>query len=448
MIANHSMGQRALVSALFAGLTFWLGYAADRADFWLLIGSYALFFAAYVFLWRRPLSATDIRWYVLTGMALRGLLLFAFPNLSDDIYRFVWDGQLIINGYNPFDYLPNYYIEHNILPEVLTPELYNSLNSPQYYTIYPPVLQAIFAVSVWLFPNSIAGAAIVMKSFLLVAEFGSITLIIRLLNKLHLPAQNVLLYALNPLAILEIVGNLHFEGLMIFFLLLSLWWLMALPTPAGRALSAAAFAFSVATKLLPLMFLPFLIHPLGWRRSIYYFTLLGGILCLLFTPLFSSFFIQNFGESLNLYFRRFEFNASVFYIAKWIGYAQTGRNLVKIIGPILATFTLLIIIILVIARQKKDWLSLPESWLFAISIYLLNTTTVHPWYILLPLLLSVFTRWRYAVVWSGLVWLSYSHYQGGEFRENYLLITLEYALVLGWWAWEASAVQLGRPTTS
>lgn len=423
--------RRVLISVLFAGLTIWLGWFVQQSEFIKILTGYALFFVLYLLTARKY----DISYWVGVGITLRIMLLFSFPNLSDDIYRFYWDGLLSTHGYNPFNHLPGYYIQYHILPENLTPELYAKLNSKEYYTIYPPVLQTIFAVAAWLFPKSIMGAGIVMKIFLLAGEIGSIVFIRKLLKKFNLPEKNVLLYALNPLIIIEIIGNLHFEGLMIFFLLLALWGLVQSPQPKLFR-SAGSMAFSIATKLLPLMFLPFLIAKLTWRRSVIYFLVMGMILMVMFVPLVNHFFLQNFSNSLNLYFRRFEFNASVFYTLQWIGYELEGKNLVKTIGPILAMLTLLIIIILTVIRRNKDRSSLPESWLFAISIYLLNTTTVHPWYITLPVALSVLTNWRYPIVWSGAVVLSYSHYWGGGFEERYGLIGLEYALVIIFFFWE------------
>lgn len=433
------MWQRVLISLLFAGLTIWLGWFVQQSEFISILTGYALFFALYL----NVVKKHDITYWIGVGITLRVILLFSFPNFSDDIYRFYWDGLLSSRGYNPFNHLPDYYIQNNILPEYLTPELYEKLNSKEYYTIYPPVLQAIFAVAAWLFPKSIIGAGVVMKLFLLGGEIGSILLIRKLLKKFNLPEKNVLLYALNPLIIIEIMGNLHFEGLMIFCLLLALWWLVTSPQPK-LLLSAMGMAFSIASKLLPLMLLPFLITKLTWRRSVIYFSVIGMILLIMFTPLVNHFFLQNFSNSLNLYFRRFEFNASVFYILQWIGYELKGKNLVRIIGPILATLTFLIIIILTIVRRNKDWSSLPESWLFAFSIYLLNTTTVHPWYITLPLALSVLTNWRYPIVWSGAVVLSYSHYWGGGFEERYGLIGVEYALVMIFFFWEYYNFRLSR----
>ncbi len=428
------MWQRGVIAIIFAALTIWLGYFVEQEQFLAIIAGYAPFFLLYLFVYVRTEKAA-LDFWLGVGVFLRIILLFSFPNLSDDIYRFVWDGHLINHGFNPFDHLPGYYIENDVLPGVLTPELYNLLNSKEYYTVYPPVLQAIFAVSTWLFPQSIAASGVAMKSFLLLGEIGSIWLIGKLLMHFKLPAKNALLYALNPLVIVEVTGNIHFEGLMVFFLLLAFWWLRS-STPKMHIGSALAMAGSIASKLLPLMFLPFLIKKMGWR-SVRYFTIIGVALLLLFAPLLNGLFFNNFGASLDLYFRRFEFNASLFYILEWIYLVVFNEDYVNLfLGPALAFVAFFAIIALVVWR-RASWRALPTSWLFAVSIYLLCTTTVHPWYLCLPVALSVFTNWRYPIAWSGLVVLSYSHYWGGVFYERFEFIILEYVILLGYFIYEA-----------
>lgn len=427
------MMRKILLSIFFIILTVWLGYFVERADFLGLISIYGVFFLFYFFLTRAVNTRSVERsFWIGLGIILRVILLFAVPNFSDDCYRFIWDGRLMLNGINPFDHLPSYYIENHILPKSLTLELYQHLNSQEHFTIYPPVAQAVFTLACWLFPSSIFGSIVIMKLVLLLGEIGSIVLIAKLLRRFELPKNNILLYALNPLLIFEIVGNLHFEGLMIFFLLLSLWLLVN-----NRWIgSSLAMAGAIASKLLPLLFLPFLIARLGIKKSLVYFSILGITLLLLFTPLFNGLFISHFGDSLNLYFRQFEFNASFYYLFRWIGYQSKGYNMIHRLGPMLALAVFIIIITLAIIRRTKDAKSLPESWLFAISIYLLLATTVHPWYITLPMALSLLTKWRYAIVWSGVAWLSYSHYWGGGFQENYLLIAMEYVATIGFFFFE------------
>ena len=351
------------------------------------------------------------------------------PNLSDDIYRFIWDGRLLVNGYNPFEHLPSHYMEQATRIAGLTQELYQALNSPNYFSIYPPIAQLNFALAVFLFPNSILGSAIAMKFFLFAFEIGSIFLIIKLIHYFQLPPKNVLLYALNPLIIIEITGNLHFEGAMIFFLLLAVY----LATKQKYDWSALAFALSVASKLLPLMFLPFFIARLGWKKSLRYFAIVGICLIVLFSPLVSGVFIHNFSNSLNLYFQKFEFNASIYYLFRWVGYQWKGYNLIQGIGPLLAMGTLTTILILAFwERKRANWNNLATTMLCAISFYLAFTTTVHPWYTALPLVLCIFTPFRYPVIWTGMIILTYINYSYIPYWENLWIVALEYAVVAGY----------------
>ncbi|MEK7255452.1 MAG: hypothetical protein AAB316_11950, partial [Bacteroidota bacterium] len=79
---------------------------------------------------------------------------------------------------------------------------------------------------------------------------------------------------------------------------------------------------------------------------------------------------------------------------------------------------------------------LPETCLFAFCIYLACTTTLHPWYLALPVLLCIFTRWRFPIVWSGMIFLTYVNYSYSPYRENLCVVALEYAVVAGWLIFE------------
>lgn len=424
----------------------WLGYGVTQSDFVGIALGFAAFFGLYFWL---LLRAASIHLYAWLGVAvmLRLVLLGAFPQLSDDIYRFVWDGRLWNAGINPYDHLPVWYLQPEHAVPGLDAALFARLNSPAYHTIYPPVAQAVFALACWVSPDSLLGASIVIKVFLLACEVGSMVLLVALLRHFRLPEHHALWYALNPLIILEVVGNLHFEGAMICFLLLGWYFLIR-----GTTLFSAVFvALSVASKLLPLMFLPFLIRRLGWRRSIGYFALLGACLVLLWLPLFNASFFTHFGSSLQLYFKRFEFNGSVYYALREFGYMVWGRNILKTIGPWLGLTVLVGITWYALRERRSDWGSLPGAWLFSISLYLLLASTVHPWYAALPLVLCIFTPYRWPVLWTALIPLTYITYRDPGFHENPWLIALEYGLVIAFGIWEWGAyhgrirVQPGEP---
>ena len=74
--------------------------------------------------------------------------------------------------------------------------------------------------------------------------------------------------------------------------------------------------------------------------------------------------------------------------------------------------------------------------LFAICLYLLFTTTVHPWYVALPVVLCLFTRFRFPILWSGLIWLTYFNYSGEVYEEKLWAVTVEYILVGLYAFWE------------
>ncbi|MCB9334026.1 MAG: hypothetical protein H6574_23480 [Lewinellaceae bacterium] len=160
-------------SGAFIALTFYLGYVVERPDFPAFITTYGLFFALYTWLITRPnWSQADRRWWIGLGIGLRVLLLFSIPNLSDDFYRFLWDGRLSAQGIHPFAHTPAYFIENQIALTGITPELFANLNSPAYYTVYPPVCQAVFWMAAKLYPESLTGGVFVLKLFLFFCELG------------------------------------------------------------------------------------------------------------------------------------------------------------------------------------------------------------------------------------------------------------------------------------
>ncbi len=416
-----------LIGFTLIALTYLLGYTIGQSDFSSLISYYSVFFLIYVAAFYFSKTDRTIWYFVGLGILLRFILVFAFPNLSDDIYRFIWDGRLINNGINPFNHLPTYFLEtENAVPGI-TQDLFDKLNSPEYFTIYPPLSQAMFSLACWIAPDSYYGSALVMKTIMFLFECGSIVLIVKLLQHFKLPLKNVLIYALNPLIILEITGNLHFEGAMVFFLLLAVWLLVK----KRNILSAIAFAMSIVSKLLPLMLLPFLIKRLGWKKSFQYFAILGATLLICFSPLLNQTFINNFSNSLDLYFQKFEFNASIYYSLRWLGTQIWGYNMIHFFGPALALIVLVSISWKALKDEKVNFNTLFEMFLFSICTYLFLATTIHPWYVSLPLIFSLFTRFRFPVLWSGLIMLTYINYSYGDYFENLWMVGLEYSAVFG-----------------
>lgn len=380
------------------------------------------------------LRSNSIRQYqpiwLLFGAAIffRCLFLLTIPRLSDDVYRFVWDGRLLANGFNPYLYLPGALVNTKIATMAgLDVTLFQKLNSPNYFTVYPPVNQALFGLAAWLSKGSFFWNVVWLRVPIVLSEIGTGWLMMKLLRRSGRNPNLALLYGLNPLVIIELTGNLHYEAVMIFFVLLAVWLVNHYAeSTRGLVLSAGVLAMGIATKLLPLLLLPLAIWYLGWRRGVAYSVLTGGFTALLFAPFASVELVQNVSSSVGLYFQKFEFNASIYYLLREIGYWIEGYNTIAYVGFGLSITTTLGIVWIAF-RWKNP--SMAVKLLTTLTLYFALATTVHPWYICSIVAAAVFTRFRYPLVWSALIPVSYFTYYTLPYHENLWLTALEYGVV-------------------
>lgn len=432
---------------LFTSLIFYclLAFWVERHEANLLLPAFGFLFASY--LWAsRAENPSEILFWVYVSILFRCCFLFSLPRLTDDFYRFIWDGRLLAGGYHPFAELPRYYTENKILIVGIDQALFDKLNSPDYFTIYPPVNQFIFWIAAKLSSSSILASVVVMRVFILAAEIGSLWLFRKILRHYQLPEKNILLYALNPLVIIELTGNLHFEALMIFFLLLSFWLLIK----NKGTLSAIQFSLAVCVKLLPIILLPLLLSRLGWKKSILYYLIVGAFCLLLFLPLLDMEIIYGFRESIGYYFKKFEFNASIYYLVRELGFWKYGYNIIQTVGVKLALYGAAVILIYMrfegLYQQQRPATidhgpsiissKIFTSTLFTFTIYFAFATIVHPWYMTTLLAFSVFTKFRFPVAWTGLIFLTYAGYTANRFSENLWITGIEYMVVFGYLAYE------------
>lgn len=309
-----------------------------------------------------------------------------------------------------------------------------------HYSNYPPINQLCFALVALFAKNSILGSVIGLRILIIGADIGILYFGKKLLERLKMPVKNIFWYFLNPFIIIELTGNLHFEAVMLFFVI---WSLYLLDTKRW-VLAAITLGISISVKLVPLLFLPLFykyLVPKGlfgkgfWKmKKFYWITLATIVLC--FAPFVSKTFITNFSATIGLWFQSFEFNASVYYIIRWIGFQTIGWNIIATVGLILPIVVFICVVLLSLFRKYNTTQNLIIGMLLAVSIYFLLATTVHPWYIATPLLLCVFTNYRYAVLWSFMICFSYSAYRPEGFEENLLLVAIQYSVVICVALWE------------
>ncbi|MDX6746511.1 mannosyltransferase [Polaribacter sp. PL03] len=395
----------------------------------------------------------NISFSTLVGIALlfRLIFLFSIPNLSQDFYRFIWDGRMLLNGFNPYLSLPETFIQQNLQPVAEASSLYEGMGelNGSHYTNYPPLNQLCFFIAAIFSSKSIFGSVIILRVLIILADLGILYFGKKLLEKLNLPINNIFFYILNPFIIIEMTGNLHFEPVMLFFLVWALYklqqqkWIWA----------ATLIACSVSVKLIPLLFLPlffqwFVKIPLksslketskflkGFVKLITFYTIILGVTILLFLPFYSSELIENYSNSVGLWFRNFEFNASFYYIFREIGYLFRGYNEIAIIGKITPLLTILFLFILTFFRKNKTEIQLITALLFGLCFYYFTATTVHPWYLATPLILSVFTKYRFPIIWSLVIILTYQAYANNPWKENLWFVFIEYLVLFSFLIYE------------
>ncbi len=459
---------------------FYLSFAYDllRTDITkLLLLWIALFVFAYQII---KTTGFYFRLLAISAILFRLLILFSVPNLSQDFYRFIWDGRLILEGLNPYLYTPDSFIQNGKLPIAQAQELYSGMGalSSSHFTNYPPLNQLCFAIAALFSGKSILGSVVVLRTLIIAADIGTLYFGKKLLERLKLPSNRIFWYLLNPFIIIELTGNLHFEGVMIFFLVWSLYVLHS-----GKWKSAAVIlACSISVKLIPLMFLPLffgyftstaLIDRKKRKRNgisntsttlnidkvkqsaksqeittssyiprnavfklFSFYTIVTITTLFLFLPFLSIEFITNYSKTVGLWFGDFEFNASIYYLAREVGFALTGYNEIITIGKVLPILSLFIILGFSFFKQNNTIPKLTTSILLVFTCYLFLSTTVHPWYIATLVILCVFTKYKFPLVWSAALILSYLAYSNSENSEKLWIIGLEYLIVFAAFIWE------------
>lgn len=458
---------------LSIALYFAFAYYLVRTDYTKLITLYTALFA--IFYKIIKVANHNFRLLSLIAFLFRAIFILAIPNLSQDFYRFIWDGRILLEGINPYLHTVESFITKNEFPVAQAQKLFDGMGNlnASHFTNYPPINQLCFVIAGVFAGKSILGSAVVFRLIIIAADFGTLFFGKKLLEKLNIPVHNIFWYILNPFIIIELTGNLHFEGVMIFFLIWSLYLLHS-----GKwQFAAVVFALSISVKLIPLIFLPlfyqFFMKQNGFvnrkiqshishktnsnntlttlhinpdndalnkfKKLISFYAIVGTTTLLLFAPFYSSQFVNNYSKTVSLWFQNFEFNASLYYVAREIGYLFRGYNEIAIIGKTTPILVVIIILMMTFLRKNKTTVALISVMLLALTVYFFTTTTVHPWYIATLLILSVFTKYKFPLVWSFVIVLSYLAYVNidkADKSENLWIISLEYLVVYSVFIWE------------
>ena len=220
-----------------------------------LVQSALYLIAAWLIVLARDARSTLIIVLVLAGI-FRLSIVFAPPYLSDDIYRYVWDGRVQAAGINPYRYIP----ADKHLQGLRDEEIYPKINRRDYaHTMYPPAAEATYFLT-----TRISESVTWMKLTIVGFELITVWLLMELLASFGMPRQRILIYAWHPLAVWEFAGSGHIDPLAFAFIALALLarkrnW----ETATGISLGLATLA-----KLFPIVLFPALYKRWGWKMPV------------------------------------------------------------------------------------------------------------------------------------------------------------------------------------
>ena len=373
-------------------------------------------------------------WVAVFGLAVlfQGFLIFTPPALSDDMYRYVWDGRVQAQGISPYLYAPK-------APELAylrDDDIWKYINRKTVVTVYPPAAEMAYALLWRIWPDSVRWFQIAMGLGGLLAG----GLLIGLLKAVGRAPARVLIYLWSPLLAFETAHAAHVDGL-ILPLLVGAWWARV---RERDILVGILLGLATAMKFYPALLLPALWrprHPTGrWLMPLAYITTV--IACYL--P-----YLLTTGRGVVGYLPRYikeQFN---------VGLAGLLQPLMTQLGfdPRQGMLGLLLIVLFVIGlimviRPAQDGETAVRRSIWLGGTFLVLTYNLFPWYLLwlLPLVALFLSPGRLAGVridaWTGWwlfcgsVVLSYTFFinwrvmplaQWGQFLPLYLFLLIDLA---------------------
>ncbi len=392
---------------------------------------------------RRPFRGSFARWAVLiVGVAAAArfaVVVVHRPALSDDVYRYVFDGRNLANGINPYlvkpldrlagvsalaerpfaavrDGPPSLEGGENWPGEA---EVIALVNNPELHTLYLPMSQWVFAAAGsvmrvgWTDP--VASARVFRVVFVL-ADLAIIVLLLMVLATARQSPWWAALYAWHPLPVVEIAGSGHQESLGIVLLVAAIILFTKAATKTWRWTGVLALAALVKPVVLPVAAVLLKGRPWStWARSLG----VGAVVCVIVAgPLLFSHGaepirnLSSTGERFTLKWAHFgSVYEPMLHVVERSTPAWTNDDQERLARTICGG-VLALVMLGIWLWQRNIWRA--SAWILLAMVLL--SPTAHPWYVLWPLALwplapsltvwvaSLTLTWGYAVLADPVDW--------------------------------------------
>ena len=338
---------------------------------------------------------------IVAGIIFRITLMPSIPATSPDVYRYVWEGKVVLNGFNPYQHAPDDpQLSH------LKSVIWEKVGFKSMAGIYPPVAQVAFVLGYLI--SGDAPNVWGIKLVYLLCEIFTLIFLLKLLRLKKVNPGYIVLYAWMPVPVMEYFINAHIDVVGITFLIMFLYYM-----EKGKFnLSAVFFALSFLSKFYPLMLFPLLIKKAGIKKLIPFTLIFLMVTSLFYIPFITKdFAIKN---ALSMYLSRWEFNGSIYNLIKIFSDGQTARIICGI---------LLLVTIGIISVSYRDFVKGSFGILLSFIIF---ASTVYPWY--LGWMAAVNPLVSFYSVFSLLFTVNFSNFTplGKVWHEYWRVLVIEY----------------------
>ncbi|HEX4543870.1 MAG TPA: hypothetical protein VH114_11930 [Candidatus Acidoferrum sp.] len=409
------------LGALAAGLTGIFGWVARQQDLeahmpefiGLLLLASVLYVIGVFLVQRFQLGTAALLIILASAIVFRVELVQAPSTLSDDVYRYQWDGRAQRANLNPYIVYPN------------APEL-EWLQNPEHPeppgeetpTFYPPLSEFSYRLI-----ETVPG----YKRVSTLLDLASVVVLMMLLAAMKQPLHRVLAYAWNPTILISFALSGHFDSLAIVMFLTALLFLVT----NRPALSVGTLALAFLSKFFPIVLLPTFLK----RTRLAYAGLFLFIILAFYAP-FAPAGLQLFGGLKN-YARDWENNAGLFRLLNFFVRSRFGAKL------IVSLLVLAAIGYLVKRQAAPMWSSLVLT-----GGVLLLSPTAYPWYFTWSIPFLCFypsAAWLLMSVTSVLAYTPAIVFGAGEpLKNSILMLSLEYGPVFAWLAYYCWAARRAK----
>jgi alpha-1,6-mannosyltransferase len=379
----------------------------------------ALYVVAVYLVEKFPLGSGALLVILTSAVVFRLSLLPVEPQLSDDVYRYQWEGRVErahVNPYTVFPAMPG-------LRSFQDPR-HPLESAPATPTLYPPLSEAAFS---WV--KTVPG----YKRLFTALDLSSIGVLLLLLAALKQPLHRILAYAWNPTVVVSFAMCGHHDSLAILALLVADLLMIA----HRRVLSIVFLTASLLAKFFPVVLVPVFIRRIREGRGRHRGAapwldkapvpvsvgVCGALVALGYSPYLGA--GPKLFQGLSEYAAGWEANDSFFRLVLRAGNSKAQAELVA------AT-----IMLGLVAYAVKNRMGPLRASLFLTASLVLVSPDAFPWYFTWSIPFLCFYPsgpWLLASVTAVLGYAPVVAYAAGQpYRDSPWVLALEYIPVYAW----------------